>query len=101
MLTRQETRQLLNLSAADLVSAYNGKAGKCACGCSGRHSYMDAEAGSARRGYAVDPEEVRPKSVALTLEMVQENFRTAESFGTGFSAVVGERVYAVYPKVVA
>lgn len=91
-----KTRHLLNLVPADLVSAYKGKAHRCACGCSGRHSYMDAEKGTARRGYTVDQDEVRPKSVALTLVVIQDHFMDAEWFGSGFSVVVDDKMYAVY-----
>jgi len=96
MMSKTETRTLLNLTVNDLVSAYNGRSGKCACGCSGRHSYMDADLGTARRGYAVDADEVRPKSVARTLTKVQDHFDTAESFPGGFSVDVDGRLFAVY-----
>lgn len=52
-------------------SGYNGKRG-CCCGCLGKHSYMPAyvEQASKERGYAVTPDEVRPRSVAATVKKI-------------------------------
>lgn len=94
----ENTKNLVDLTEADVVSAYRGKAGKCACGCSGTHRYMDAESGTAHRGYQVDEDEVNPVFVATILRKIQRNAAEAESFGTGWSLVVGSRLLCVYTK---
>jgi hypothetical protein len=61
---------LADLTPEDLLSAYNGLHG-CACGCRGRHSYMNAAEGAARRGYPVYPDEVNRVRVANTLRTIK------------------------------
>ena len=84
-----------DLTTTDLVSAYSGRARKCACGCSGRHVYMDTVSGTAHRGYQVDADEVDPAAVKRILRKVQRSGE-AESFGSGWSFQNETRLYVVY-----
>ena len=60
------------IALGNVLSVYNGKANKCMCGCSGKHSYSSAhrEEASKVRGYAVTDDEVNDKTVKMTLNKV-------------------------------
>lgn len=72
MITAEQHAALAALTEADVVSVYNGKPNRCACGCSGRHTYMSVEEGTKSRGYAVDDDEVSVVRVRNVLRTVQK-----------------------------
>ena len=59
----------------DVVSVYSGKAGKCCCGCSGKHrASAHRQVAAKSRGYAVDDDEVSDRSVKLIYRKVKAAF---------------------------
>lgn len=105
-----EVAKLLESVTVDQVmSAYEGRAGKCYCGCSGEYFYnsQHVEAAGKDRGYDVDPEDVNDEMVEDILETVKSNFEAEDKdsyhvqeqpggFVTHFTAVVGRTSYTVY-----
>ena len=91
-----------------VMSVYSGKANKCCCGCSGKHTYAKAhqEAGSKDRGYEVGDEECNDRTVTLILRKIQaaqaEGLRLnvcpgkEGGFVSHVSVDVGNRVYIAY-----
>lgn len=95
----QIAEQVQKLEVADLLSAYNGKAGKCACGCSGTHSYVAANRAEAEahRGYAISDDEISDVRAANVLRKLQRNADAVEKLSdTIYSLVLGTRMYVVY-----
>jgi hypothetical protein len=80
---------------------YAGKAGKCCCGCAGKHSYASdyiAE-GSKQRGYAVDPEDVNDREIARVVGLINKNADKELDGDPGYAAVeIGKRLYVAYFK---
>ena len=105
---------LASVTVDQVMSVYSGKAGRCYCGCSGKHSYASKHVAIASkdRGYAVDADEVSDRQVKKVLGIVKANFDASDAqmyhvqdagqAGTGkgsvthFTAVVGKRSYTVY-----
>lgn len=86
----------VTVSLDSVKSVYSGKAGKCACGCAGKHSYASAwrETAGKSRGYAVQDDEVSDRSVAAI-------FAKLSAAGAKFEdghvwAEVGNRLYVAY-----
>lgn len=50
----------MTINLDTVASVYSGKAGRCCCGCSGKHTYASAhrEWAGKNRGYAVDDDDV-------------------------------------------
>lgn len=101
------TKEKLENAAANVMSVYSGKAGKCYCGCSGNHRHASAHvvAASKDRGYEVTADEVNDRQVRKVTGILLENIKKGEhveDFGSGVSIEVGPRVYIVYfvPEVV-
>jgi len=93
----KKVEELLALTSDQLVSVYVGKSGRCACGCSGKHRYWDAEEGSKRRGYAVDADEVNRGYVRQTLGTIQLHAEQAEYEGHGIWCYDdGKKMYVAY-----
>ena len=83
----------------DIVSIYSGKKDKgCWCGCSGIHrtSTVSREVASKERGYVYDDEDVNDNLVRKVLRLLQSAVGRLEWEGTCVSAVLGQRVYAIY-----
>lgn len=79
------------------VKTYNGKAGRCCCGCAGKYAYT--EEGAKAASYEVD---VKPRSVKATVNKINAAIRgefaidmliTDKNF---VSIEVNERMYTVY-----
>ena len=90
-----------NLTRDDIVSVYSGRAGKCCCGCAGKHTYNSkhVDVASKSRGYAVAPEEVNDTIVTKVLRTVQANeecIRVDLSSPPHVSVDVGQRRYILY-----
>ena len=101
MISTQITIDVTKLEVADLLGAYNGLDHRCACGCSGRHSYVAANRAAAEknRGYAISDDEVSDRSVAYTLRKVQTNPTLVERNSDNcYSVSLGTRIYIVYVK---
>ena len=98
------TRELPEVEVKDVVSAYKGEAGACACGCSGNYFYTNKyrDLASKRRGYEVKDEEVNDEKVQ---EVVNEINDFAKLYGVevlpvdgGFclTLVVWDKEYSLY-----
>jgi hypothetical protein len=98
-MTEQEAETLCTLTPADVMSVYSGKAGRCCCGCAGKHRYSSVHraVGSTNRGYKVEDKEVNDAQVRRVLGIVQKNAGLATAGGNHFAVVLGERLYVVYP----
>lgn len=96
-LTFAQVKQLVNLTPADVLSVYTGKAGKCRCGCAGiyRYSAQHRSLGSLIRGYE-EPDEVNDRQVAKVLAIVQENFAVATAGSNYFDVELDGKVFTVY-----
>lgn len=81
-----------------VVSVYSGAAGKCCCGCSGKHTYSSVHrtAGSNKRGYEVRDEEVSDRSVKIIVKKM--NTYPGEVINEGDYAYLehGNRLYVAY-----
>lgn len=91
---------LAPFSADRIVSVYSGKAGKCACGCAGKHSYSSehVEKASELRGYPVTADEVNNTQVKRVLRIIA-GAPTADDLEVGdtyVARVVGARQYIAY-----
>lgn len=53
------------IDIATVMSVYSGRAGVCACGCAGKHTYASAfrDAGTERRGYPIADDEINDRTV--------------------------------------
>lgn len=60
----------MTIRLEDVVSVYSGKANRCCCGCSGKHTYSSAHRDTVRRGYEVLDEEVNDRSVKMIFNKV-------------------------------
>lgn len=93
----------LTIDKSKVSSAYSGKNGKCACGCSGTYWYASAhrEAAGKNRGYAVGDEEVNDKQITRVVNKIlaiAEGGENVDKCNEYCSAVEGGRVYTVYFK---
>ena len=81
------------LNGRAVGQVYSGVAGKCCCGCAGRHSYskLYREAGGLRRGYAVDEDEVSDRSVSIVLGKISRAMAAGPSQNVSL-----EKTYAAY-----
>ena len=63
------------VTLSNVRSAYSGKAGRCCCGCSGKHVYQERtrELASKRRGYSVNDDEINEKKIASILKKIQND----------------------------
>lgn len=89
---------LQSLAPTDVAHVYSGKAGKCCCGCSGKHSYAlahRAEAGE-QRGYPIADDEINDREVTRVLRLIQAHDANLDPRGNFVSARVGKRVYVAY-----
>ncbi len=68
------TRELPEIKIEDIVCAYVGKAGACACGCSGNYIYTKArrDLASKRRGYKVTDDEVSDERVQQIIDEIRD-----------------------------
>jgi hypothetical protein len=88
----------------DVVSVYSGKAGKCCCGCSGKHRVASAhrQAAAKSRGYAVDDDEVSDRSVKLIYRKVKAAIEAGNDEGNRgpdcWSVDIGNRTLCVYTR---
>lgn len=90
------------LTVEQVVSVYSGKAGKCCCGCAGKHRYPAAKRAEASksRGYPVRDNEINDRQVSKVLNLVKEHAgkegietTTDETYA---SVEVDGRMYTVY-----
>lgn len=94
----------------DVMSVYSGKAHKCCCGCSGKHTYSSQyrDVVSKQRGYEIDDDEVSDRTVKLIMSKINRyvvedpaSFKiflpTESSLGSGYYHFdTGERWYIAY-----
>lgn len=87
-----------SLTLAEVASVYNGKAGRCACGCAGTHSYASSHVAlaSKSRGYDVKPEEVSDTKVLNVFKKLKAHADLVEDLGDCYSLDLGTRTYVVY-----
>ena len=76
---------------------YNGRDGRCCCGCSGKHVYTEASADQAEQMLGYRPD-VSDRSVASTIRKIQNSTDPDADFdyGTCVGTVVGTRIYIAY-----
>lgn len=84
-------------------SVYNGKSGKCCCGCSGKHRYasLHREWASKHRGYPVTDDEVSNRVVKQTYDKVRRAYDHGEEIDFWGSYVAwddGSRIHILYIK---
>jgi hypothetical protein len=84
----------INLSSVQ--SVYSGKAGKCCCGCAGKHTYASATREQAGKdcGYVITDDEVSDKTVKLIVGKLQA--LDFEVCGGYVHATDGGRLYIAY-----
>jgi hypothetical protein len=86
-----------------VLKTYSGRPG-CACGCNGKYAYRPEtkEIGAKERGYEVDADDIKPKSVAHTIKMVNSAIKGEMEvdclvFDREFISVEkGNKVWTVY-----
>lgn len=90
------------LNPEDILTVYSGKAGKCCCGCAGRHiaNPQHLEEATKGRGYTYDAADVSAKQVTRVLRQIQAEDAEGDEgadLETGLaSIVVGKRLYVAY-----
>lgn len=87
----------------NVSSVYSGKAGKCACGCAGKHTYASKHVkwASKDRGYRVEEEEVNDRSVKLIVNRMNAIIESGDYEypfrEDGFTSLEsGDRLYIAY-----
>jgi hypothetical protein len=89
---------VLNLKADDILSVYSGKAGKCCCGCSGKHyaNPKNRTAAEAARGYAYDDNEVRGGQITRVLGLLQADPGGCDVASNYVARTIDGRLYVAY-----
>ena len=79
-------------------SVYSGINGRCACGCSGKHTYASQHQAwvSKNRGYEVDSEEINDKVVKMIVNKINKNISDADIDESYASVELGNRLYIAY-----
>lgn len=95
-----------SLVTRDVQTAYSGKAGKCACGCAGKHwvNPIHLAAATIDRGYQYDDEQIDAGQVTKILRLLQAAHAeypgavVIDQFAgeTIVSVDVGKRAYVLY-----
>lgn len=92
--------KLLDLSKNDVMSVYSGKAGRCCCGCAGKHYYNSKHVAKAgvNRGYKISADEVNDTMITRVLNTLKKNAHLLESgFDEHyFSITLDNRLYIAY-----
>jgi hypothetical protein len=83
---------------AKVTSVYSGIAGRCCCGCSGKHYYKNEarELAGKSRGYEIDDDEINDSMVKKVINKIQENISNSENMDTYISIEIGKRLYVAY-----
>ena len=98
MIKTQTVGNVKTIEFKDVISIYSGKADHgCWCGCHGVHrtSKLNREVASKERGYAYDDEDVNDSMIRKVIALLQGSTEL-EWEDTCVSAVLGQRVYAIY-----
>lgn len=82
-----------------IASVYSGKAGKCCCGCSGKHYYAEAVKGDGKaiRGYEIDADEISDKMITKVVNILNTT-QGAKEEDSYFFVNVGNRDYVAYKR---
>jgi hypothetical protein len=98
------------IDLAQVASVYSGVAGKCCCGCAGKHTTASAHRVwvGEDRGYEVSDDEVNDRTVKLIVGKIEAALNgeveaadidtNKTTHGKYFSATVGNRLYIAYLK---
>lgn len=101
---RHERPSIDQIKLEDVFSAYSGKDGRCACGCSGTYYYASKhqKEASKDRGYPIKAEEISNQQVSRIFNIIKSSPDSKVGGGTlpGFlfhaSTVIGSRRYTIY-----
>lgn len=81
-------------------SVYSGKAGRCCCGCSGKHYYNSKFIGEAEkdRGYKIDKEEINDNMISRAVNILNNAIceGKAEIEDTMVCYEIQDRLYIAY-----
>lgn len=91
--------ETLPFNKEQILSVYSGKAGHCACGCSGTYWYAESkqDAGTKYRGYAVRDEELSDRQVSRIYNLFMKNVDDVEEVTPSiFSLAIGKRWLTIY-----
>jgi hypothetical protein len=92
----------MKIKIETVASVYSGKAGRCCCGCSGKHRYASAHVkwASKNRGYEVTDKEISDRSVKLLVNKLNKADAKELSDPNPRSIAMerGGRLYVVYFK---
>ena len=89
----------LHIDKDSIAHVYSGKAGACACGCKGKHTYASAYVAQSEfnRGYAIQPDEVSDKTVTRIVNKIEAAaIQEREDEPSYACAVIGGRIYIAY-----
>jgi hypothetical protein len=97
----EKMKSIQDLGPSDIMSVYSGKAHRCCCGCSGKHSYNESHAylAGVNRGYPVSEEEINNRMVTKVLRLIQANeekIEKREPSDNHVAVIVGTRIYVAY-----
>lgn len=87
----------------NVASVYSGKAGRCMCGCAGKHTYASQHRAWAEkdRGYRIDDDEVSDRTVKIIFnKLFKLGPPQAQDDGRIIFADHNGRAYVVYFKEV-
>ena len=84
------------IDRSKVLSVYSGKAGKCCCGCAGKHTYASqyAAAGAARRGYPMFANEINDRTINLICDKIEAVGGKIED--RHVYATIGDQLYIAY-----
>lgn len=84
----------------DVLSVYNGEAGKCCCGCAGKHSYPKSgiarQVAGKKRGYPITDDECSDRSVTFVVNKINANLADAQDHGDFVCFDTPTRTYIAY-----
>lgn len=81
------------LTLDNVQSVYSGKANRCCCGCSGKHTHV----ADVNRGYPITADEVNDRTVKIIFNKVMKAGAVKIS-DTCYSVDTDTRTYVVYLK---
>lgn len=95
------TNATVTLNPDDFMQVYSGIAGRCCCGCAGKHTHSEKVRGRGKeiRGYELDDDEVSERGFKMLLRKVERFINEGMSYDACpqyISVVNGHRLYVAY-----
>ena len=88
----------MNVDINRVKHVYNGRDGKCCCGCAGKHTYTALSAQAEEQTSGFRPRHVNDRTVTNVIRKIQDssNQEVDFNYGTCVGTVIGTRIYIAY-----